>query len=293
MRLKAWQMLQAHQDVQWTAGMLKSAGISMGWPEGSMTVSRFNKMTKEEQTIVAMNAAGVMGSTPGDVYGNMVKLTKGGIFTGPGLSSQLRTGLLQLQATARQIESSEPFKLATQGRSKEEKQDFLQKQLNDRYSQYRTNPSDMNVRASNPYYEVAPNIVAQKLGQQFADSKIGKILQPQITGSTMPSTEDIVATLTKGAKDSTEAAQMISQYYKANMTVRNSVTDFQRLGLLPTNNYSYNYRTAGAMYGSNVGGTIDLTNPTQVAAMLAHQERANTIGKAGAGISGALSGGTP
>lgn len=272
-KLRIVDLMTKMQDNQQIIGMLKLAETRMGYPPGTLTLSRYKGMPDTQREYIFGQALGFTGSTPGDAFFNMRDAAAKGIQPGPNTSPQTRKMITDMKGFVEQLSASNEFKTKIAGLPKEQQQAMLKQAVNERYAILKNNPTQAT--DVNPYYEVTPTTVAT-LAPSIAQTKIGKILQPFVGQPTSPTTGMVISALRDGAADSTEAARMISQYYQLNVKVRNSVTDFQSFGAKPAESYQYSYRIPGPIFSS--GNTrVDLTNETEVKNMLLRQERAKTI----------------
>lgn len=278
-------MMTKMQDNQQVGSMLRLFETRMGMPVGSMTLSRYKALPDKGKEFVFGQAAGFIGATPGDAFFNMRDAAQTGIQPGPAISAQTDKMLRDMKAFVQSEQVKPNVQQELAGKNKDQQRAIMVEKVNQRYMDLQTNPQkDANV---NPFYEIAPSTLALH-SPGIAQSKVGKILQPMITGTSAPSTDQIIATLKTGAANPDEAAKMISQYYQLNTKVKNAVTDFQSFGARPTDSYFYNYRLPGPIFTGSVG-RVDLTNETEVKNMLIKQEKSKRITE---GLSTGI-GGTP
>ena len=102
----------------------------------------------------------------------------------------------------------------------------------------------------------------------FAKTDEGKILDSLIKSPTPPDTGQVIATFeTAGAGDDDQINRMISNYYKLNVKVRNSLTDYGAIGIkVPDSSYMYSYKIPGTFFGTSPG-RADLTKLEDVKRM--------------------------
>lgn len=276
-KLKIVDMMTKMQDSQQIRGMLKLAEIRMGYPEGSLTYSRYKNLPDSQKEFVFGTAMGFTGATPGDAFFNWRDAASKGLQPGPGLPVQSQKMLEDTKAFIQQISSNPQIKLDMQGMNKDQQRQYLANKINERYANFQANPA--TDAEHNPYYEQSPQRVAQAVvaaGGNLGDTKIGKILQPFITGSSVPNTDMIIAALRDGAANTEEAAAMISQYYQLNTRVKNGAVDYAAFGLKPSDTYIYRAKLPGAVFGNNIA-PVDLTNQTEVKNFLLRQQKATQI----------------
>lgn len=282
-KLRIVDLMTKMQDNQQIIGMLKMFETRMGYPPGTFTLSRYKALPDTAKEFVFGQALGFSGATPGDAFFNMRDAAQKGIQPGPGISPQTEKMMRDMKSYVEQLAGGKAAQTDTAGMNKEQQKAYYVQKVNERYLQLQANPTtDANV---NPFYEQSPQQVALH-SPGIAQSKIGKILQSYISGSSMPNTDMVVSALTKGAENTDEAAKMISQYYQLNMKVRNSSIDFQSFGAKPTNSYFYNYRVPGPIF-TGTTGRVDLTNETEVKNMLLRQQKSKAITE---GLAGGIQG---
>lgn len=268
-------MMTKIQDNQQVGSMLRMYETRMGLPTGSMTLSRYKSLPDKSKEFVFGQALGFTGATPGDAFFNMVEAAQGGLQPGPAISVQTDKMLRDMKAFVQAERVKPSVQQELSGKNKDQQRAILVEKMNERYQQLQSNPQmDANV---NPFYEQSPANVALH-SPSIAQSKIGKILQPMITGTSVPNTDMVIATLKVGAANPDEAAKMISQYYQLNTKIKNSVTDFQAFGAKPTDSYFYNYRLPGSIF-SGTTARVDLTNEVEVKNMILKQQKSELLQK--------------
>jgi len=272
-------MMTKINDSQQMVGILKLAEARLGYPEGSLTLSRYRAMPDKMKEGVIGQAMGYVGATPGDAYFNLKELADGGIRPGPGYPEQAARMLRAANADLERFQSAQVVKDKMAGMNKDQQKAFLKEHINERYAAFQRSPA--TDAAENPYYEQSPMQVAAAV-PQLAETKVGKILQPLITGVNAPNTDQVLAAIRAGAADVKEAALMTSQYYRLNMQVRNRVVDFQGMGLKPVTSYFYRAPNTGSFFGSNL--RVDLTNITEVENMYRRQDIRQDPRGAAAGV---------
>jgi hypothetical protein len=255
---------------------LKLASIRMGYPEDFINYTRYARMPPAVQQFVFGQAVGYTGTTPGDSYYNWRDVSAKGLNPGPNMSPQTVKMLSDIHRFAESLPEDQKFALETKGMSKEQQRDIEKTYINQKYKNMALQPTSNP--AENPFYEVTPALAAAKY-QQLAQTQVGKILEPLIKSTTAPRTEDVVATLIQGSKDVTGnvnpelAADMVSGYYRLNMKVRDSITDFKAVGIIPPAAYPFPYTIgAGPLFKSN--RIADLTNRESALRMILEKERA-------------------
>lgn len=272
-KLAIAELMTKIQDTQQVASVLKMYETRMGLPPGTMTNSRYKALPDKGKEYVFGMAAGFSGATPGDAYFNIRDAAAAGLQPGPGLSEQTDKMLRTMRAYTEQQFTQKSVQQELSGKNKDQQRAIMVQKVNDKFAEWQANPTIDT--QNNPYFEQSPhNVVLHSPG--LAQTKIGKILQPYITSSTAPSTDQVIAALRDGAANKDEAADMISQYYQLNTKIKNAVTDFQAFGAKPVTSYLYNYRIPGPVFGDSRGRT-DLNNRTEVKSMLLRQERSKEI----------------
>lgn len=272
-KLAIAELMTKIQDTQQVASVLKMYETRMGLPPGSMTNSRYKALPDKGKEYVFGMAAGFSGATPGDAYFNIRDAAAAGLQPGPGLSEQTDKMLRAMRSYTERAFADKTVQQELSGKNKDQQRAIMVQKVNEKFAEWQANPTIDPV--DNPYYEQSPhNIALHSPG--IAQSKIGKILQPFITSSSSPSTDQVIAALRDGAANPDEASSMISQYYQLNTKIKNAVTDFQAFGAKPVTSYLYSYKTPGPIF-RNSTGRVDLTNKTDVSNMLSRQERSKQI----------------
>lgn len=271
-KLMIVEMMTKINDNATLAGVLRLSEAQLGLPPNSLTISRYRSWPDRMKEGVIGIGMGYTGATPGDAYFNVKTLADGGVQPGPGLPQQQQQ---ILQGTRADLERFQAASVAagTFPTGKEAQRAFLIAHVNQRYAEMQANPTSNS--AENPYYEQTPQNIAA-YDQTFAQTKVGKILQPLITGTSAPDTGQVIKTLQAGAADTNEAAKMISDYYRYNTAVKNSIVDYKKFGLKPVNSYFYMAPVPGAIFGENLR-RFDLTNPVEVKNMLLRQQKAQAM----------------
>lgn len=261
------------QDNQQLASVLRMYETRMGLPAGSMTLSRYKSLPDRGKEFTFSMAAGFSGATPGDAYYNIRDAAAAGLQPGPAISEQTDKMLRTMRSYTERAFADKTVQQELSGKNKDQQRAIMVQKVNEKFAEWQANPTIDPV--DNPYYEQSPhNIALHSPG--IAQSKIGKILQPFITSSSAPSTDQVIAALRDGAANPDEASSMISQYYQLNTKIKNAVTDFQAFGAKPVTSYLYSYKTPGPIF-RNSTGRVDLTNKTDVSNMLSRQERSKQI----------------
>lgn len=272
-KLKIVDLMEKMQDRRQIEGMLRLAEISLGYPPGYLTVTGYMRSPDKVKQFLVGQAAGYGGVTPGDSYFNYLESgVKPGAGLAPGTAAMLQHLHQWVQALATTDSS---YNQAVSGKSAAEKRDIEKKYINDHMNDMAKHPTTN--KEANPFYEPSPAKIALHF-QGFAGTVEGKALEPFIKeGVTPPNTADVVAVLSKAAPSIDAAARSIANYYKLALQVRNSITDFSRMGIVPPSNYNWNTTIAGPMFKST--RIVDLTNETLVANYLLEKRKADNMSK--------------
>lgn len=267
------ELMSKIQDNQQVAGVLRMFETRTGLPAGSMTLSRYKALPDRGKEYVFGMAAGFSGATPGDAYFNIRDAAAAGLQPGPALSEQTDKMLRTMRAYTEQQFTQKAVQQELAGKNKDQQRAVMVQKVNEKFAEWQANPTiDPQ---NNPYFEQSPQNVALQ-SPSIAKTKIGKILQPYITSSSAPSTDQVISALRDGAASPDEASSMISQYYQLNTKIKNAVTDFQAFGAKPVTSYLYTYKMPGPVFGSSTG-RVDLTNKTEVSNMLLRQQKSKEL----------------
>ena len=260
-------LLEKLKDRRTVEGMLRIAEKRLGMAENALTYDQFNRMSEVDRNFIAGQAIGYTGATPGDAWVNMKDADARGIHLGPLTTPQTR----QMWQNAHEIASvitaasqkEEVYKGIT---DKNAKQAYVVQKINEYYANLQKNPTSDPQK--NPFYEISPAFVVAHT-PQFAQTDEGKILDGLIKSPTPPDTGQIIAAFkTANNGDPDKTARMVSNYYKLNIKVRNSLTDYGAIGIkVPDSSYVYSYKVPGTFFGSSPG-KADLTKFEDVKRLL-------------------------
>lgn len=274
-KLKIVDLMEKMQDRRQIEGMLRLAETSLGYPPGYLTVTGYMRSPDKLRQFYVAQAAGYGGITPGDAYFNYKDAASLGGKPGAGLSPGTAAMLANLHQFVQSLPTTDTkFAQDIQGKNAAERIDIEKNYVNQKVKTWAAYPT--TDKEHNPFYEPSPATIALHF-QGFATTAEGKLLQPFIQqGVTPPRTEDIVALLAKNAKTIDLAAESISNYYKLATQVRNSITDYQRLGISkPPTAYNWATNISGPLFqGQRI---VDLTNPTLVANFLLEKRKADAM----------------
>ena len=249
--LKAAELIEKIQDTKAMDVIFENYDRIMGHPKGTMNKYIFAKFAEPQRQNIVAIGTGSVGSGPleGAINFRMSR-------PGPGVSPETRK-LFNFINHEIDVISSDPkiglidTKLQPNVIDKRLKEALVLK-IND---------------ASNPdniFYEMSPaKMIAS--GAIPADSKLAKILEPFTNQTGNIPTEVILNSIVMAYPNPGEAGAVISDYYTANMKLRNSVMNTSLIGIQLPKNYKFktSIEKENAFLGLESKMTFDLTKPEE------------------------------
>jgi hypothetical protein len=274
--LKAAQLLEKLEGTRGLDKILEQYDLTMGHPKGTTTRYTFEKFSENQRQNMVAIGAGSIGADPFEGMINWYKSKPG-----PGASQDTVRFFDYLQDKAASIATSEKI----QRLDEKQKPAAISKMLRLEISMDLENASKMG----NLFYEMTPKQMLQS-GSIPADSHLAKVLKPFTEQSGPVPTEMILEAINLEYKNPNEAGAVISDYYKRNILLRNSVMNTSLAGVtLPKE-----YKLKRSMVGEGMIGSsgprmqFDLTKPEQATKFVLLNRSSKA---ASAALSGALAGG--
>lgn len=269
--LKAAALLEKLEGTRGLDKILVQYDLTMGHPANTTTRYTFEKFSEaQRQNMVAIGA----GSIGADPFEGMVNWYKSK--PGPGASQDTARFFDYLQDKAATIAIIPKI----QQLDEKQKGAAISKMMKLEINNDLANASKMG----NLFYEMTPK---QMLDSKSVppDSHLTKVLKPFTEQSGPVPTGMILEAIDQEYKNPAEAGAVISDYYKRNMLLRNSVMNTSLAGITLPKNYSY--RSGGTIGNAGfVGGdsaairmNFDLTRPEEATKYILLKRSGDMINK--------------
>ena len=219
--------------------ILKQYDRNVGNPPNTTNRQSFTRMPAAERENITAIGAGSAGTNPYEFLKNFKHV-------GPQLSPE--TGrLLDF------VQNAEAKILRNPSLEPKVQEQRIAKQLKEDVEKEMRRPSQSKVFVEmSPAKMIASNAVPQ-------GSEMAKILEPLANTEGSITTDSVVETIAKNFKNPTEAGVAISQYYQANMALRNKSLNMSLMNMTPPTSYVVPLRRR--IFGYTYGETYDLTKP--------------------------------
>lgn len=236
--------------------LLKQYDKNVGNVPGTTNRQSFNRMPAAERENITAIGAGSAGTNPYEFLENFKHV-------GPNLSPETGRLLNFVQEHAAKISLG----LTAVIDPKERKQK-ISEQLKADITKEMSVPSTSRVFAEmSPAKMIASNAVPQ-------GSKLAEVLAPLANTSGPVPTNTVVQTISAAYPNPTEAGKVISEYYKANVDLRNKSLNMSLMNMKPDTTYKIPIKTPGTILSPFIQGDVigiirdkqyayDLTNPAE------------------------------
>lgn len=247
--LKAATLIEKLEGTKGLDIILVNYDRTMGHPLGTTTRYTFEKFAEgQRQNIIAIGA----GSVGADPFEGMINWYRSR--PGPGASPETARFFNYLRDSAETISTSNDI----QRLDEKQKPAAISKRLKEKIQEDLAASSKLG----NLFYEMSPTQMIQS-GAIPAESHLAKVLEP-FTKQTGPiDTNIILEAINKAYPNPVEAGAVISDYYKRNIILRNSVMNTSLAGITLPDNYKYrkNMMLSPDPVGLGAGAkmTFDLT----------------------------------
>jgi hypothetical protein len=270
--LRAASLIEKLEGTRGLDIILENYDRTMGHPARTTTRYVFEKFAEgQRQNIVAIGA----GSLGADPFEGMINWYRSR--PGPGASPETTRFFNYLRDKSEEISTT----AEVQRMDEKQKPAIISKKLKEKIQEEFSGAS----KQGNIFHEMSPTQMIQS-GALPPDSHLAKILEP-FTKQTGPiDTSIVLAAIDKEYQNPGEAGAVISDYYKRNMQLRNSVMNTSLAGITLPKDYIYR-KTMQFGGGFEGGGRLqfDLTDPTQATKYILIK-RAGDIASIGIGTSG-------
>lgn len=249
--LKAAALLEKLESTRGLDKILEQYDLTMGHPKNTTTRYTFEKFSEaQRQNMVAIGA----GSIGADPFEGMVNWYKSK--PGPGASQDTARFFDYLQEKAATIAATSKV----QQLDEKQKGPYIAKLMKIEVNNDLTNASKMG----NLFYEMTPK---QMLDSKSIppDSHLAKVLKPFTEQSGPVPTEMVLEAINQEYKNPNEAGAVISDYYKRNILLRNSVMNTSLAGITLPKEYKINRSMVGEGMIGSTGPRMkfDLTRPEE------------------------------
>lgn len=269
--LRAAQLIEKLEGTKGLDIILAQFDRTMGHPSGTTTRYTFEKFAESQrQNIIAIGS----GSIGADPFEGMINWYRSR--PGPGASKETVRFFDFLRDESEKISVTADVKLLDE----KQKPAIISKKLKEQI-QLQINDAS---RLGNIFYEMTPaQMIAS--GAVPADSHLAKVLEP-FTKQTGPiPTNMILEAINKEYPNPAEAGAVISDYYKRNIQLRNSVMNTSLAGITLATNYNIRKGIVVGMEESGgLGGGIrmqfDLTRPEEATKFILLQRAGDNVIKA-------------
>jgi hypothetical protein len=217
--LRAAQLLEKLEDEKELNVILRNYDRIMGHPDGTTSRFTFTKFAEaQRQNIVAIGA----GSLGADPYTGMVNWFSSR--PGPAASKETSTLMNYVRAEAEKIAVSQKVQMLDEKQKPQAIAAALRENLVNEFK----SPN----KPGSLFYELEPSKMIASNAIPV-DSHLGKVLKPLADTQTGPiPTNVVVEAIFQGfGKNSTVAGQVISDYYKKNIQLRNDSMNSSLLGV--------------------------------------------------------------
>lgn len=269
--LKAAALIEKLEGTRALDKVLEQYDLTMGHPKNTTTRYTFEKFAENQrQNIVAIGA----GSVGADPFEGMINWYKSR--PGPGASQDTVRFFDYLQDKAASIATSQKI----QQLDEKQKPIAIGKMLRHEIDIDLQNASKMG----NLFYEMTPKQMLQS-GSIPPDSHLAKLLKPFTEQSGPVPSEMILEAINQEYKNPNEAGAVISDYYKRNILLRNSVMNTSLAGVTLPKEYKLRRSPVGeGITGLGAKMQFDLTKPEEATKFIlinrSSKAAANAMGSA-------------
>lgn len=265
--LRAAALLEKLEATRGLDKILEQYDLTMGHPKNTTTRYTFEKFAEaQRQNIVAIGA----GSVGADPFEGMINWYKSK--PGPGASADTVRFFDYLQDKAATIAVTPKI----QQLDEKQKGAAISKMMRLEIDNDLQNASKMG----SLFYEMTPRQMLQSKSIP-EDSHLAKVLKPFTEQSGPVPTDMIIEAINLEYQNPNEAGAAISDYYKRNMQLRNSVMNTSLAGItLPKN---YKVRNNPSVLSGGLAGqkmSIDLTRPEEATKYILLKRSAQMVGQA-------------
>ena len=239
-QLEAARLLETLTDKRQTEVLIRNYEKLTGIPEGSITLTAFNKLSAQQRENIVGIGVGSAGASTAEAVINFRP--------GPMLSKETATTYSYLQKKLEVIMQSQ----AVQQTDPKEKIYVANRLLTEAIKEDMTRAA---TDLQSPFHEITPAAVLAA-GKIPAESPLFKVLEPLAkTGQPVP-TSTVVAAISNEFKNPAEAGAALADYYKLNISLRNNAANSRLFKIDMPTEYRVSPQVSNPLVGSLGVGAV-------------------------------------